>query len=95
MSFVLIDTIRESLTALFGQSLMVPILIVGVISIILLSIKGGKVLLVSIVVPLILTLVTFGVSEIFNFGNNDFWIIIAGAIALAVTMASAFWAITR
>jgi len=95
MSFALIDTVVDSLTTVFGGRLFLPIILVLMLAVILLSLKGGKILFVLITFPLVLTMVLVApTSRLFQgLGIGTEWIGMTIWLVLGLIMASIFWQI--
>ena len=95
MTFAAITTIREAMILLFGGSMFIPLLIVGVIIGILLAVRGGKVLVVLILTPMLSTMILYGTGEFWNWTVDATWISVVMWMAMGIITAGAFWAIMR
>ena len=93
MTYPIITLIVESLQRVFGGSLFLPLIIIGIISILLLSIKGGRILFFIVILPLITTVVLFGRFEGTTVDMR--WLIVTGWMALGVIVTGIFWKIIQ
>ena len=97
MTFTIITLIVDALQRVFGGSLFLPLIVIAIISILILAVKGGKILFFIILVPMVTTIVVFGVqSSMFQGMTVDIrWIAVTGWMALGLIMAIIFWKIVQ
>ncbi len=96
MTFQLLDTIAQGLYGAFGGALFLPLVIIAVISLIILSLRMGKVVFFLILVPMITTMGVYGLSQNFQgFGPDTVWIPVAGWMALGVIVSIMFFRMIR
>ena len=92
MSYTIFNSIATAFRSLFGGSMMLPFLIIAVIAILLLSLRVGKIVFFIVLIPLLTTIVTFGVSSFFEgMGVQTQWIAVAGWLAAGFIAAVIFW----
>ena len=93
MTFEIINTIGDSFLELFGNPFVVALVIIFFIVTILLTVKAGKVVILTVIVPLIVSLTTFGISR---FITVDFiWINLLMWMFLGIIFATVFWLVIR
>ncbi len=93
MTYTIITLIIESLQRVFGGSLFLPLIIIGIISILLLSIKGGRIVFFIVILPLVTTIALFGRFEGVTVDMQ--WVVVTGWMALGVIVAGIFWKIIQ
>lgn len=96
MSYQLFNTIAESLYAVVGGNIILPMLVVGFLLILLLVAKAGKTAIVIIIVPIISVLFTVGTSKFFEgVGLSTQWVPVTGWILAGFIVAGLFWKIMQ
>lgn len=97
MTYAIFDMIADSLYKIFGGSLFLPLIIILVITLLVLSVKGGKIVLVIILLPMVTAIVSFGVYSSFFQGltGSVAWIPVVGWMALGMGMVFVFFKILQ
>jgi hypothetical protein len=98
MTFLLLEMIAIAFYSVFGGSLLFLIIIVGLLAMLLLSLRaGGWLVFVIVIVPVLTTIGVYGGQSVFfqGLGQNTYWIPIAAWAALGVVTAGAIYTIIR
>lgn len=96
MTFQLFDTIAFAMQDIFGGIMLLPLILIGVIAVIILSIKGGKVAFFIIIIPMVTAIFVGGItSGFFGLSVDSLWVPLAGWMAAGFVVAGIFWAIIR
>ena len=96
MTYQLFDLVATSFYQIFGGGLIMPLLMIAVFALILLTIRGGKALVIIVLTPLVVVLSNAAASPYLQGMTVGFqWVPIVAFMGLGVLMAIAFWAILR
>ncbi len=96
MSFILLDQIAGAFYKVFGGNLFLVLIIVGVLAVLLLSIRAGRTVFLIILTPMIVTFFVFGTTKFFSgMGANNLWVPVTLFLALGFVVATIFWNIIQ
>ena len=97
MTFEIIVTIKDAMFQIFGGAMFLPLILIAVIALVLLALKGGKILFLIVLTPLVTTIFVFGSQSGFFAGLTAGSLVVAVAMwmGLGLVMAGVFWAIIR
>jgi len=95
MSIPILDLAAENFIHLFGSAQMVAIVFIGMILVLLLAARVGKVGILMIIVPFMITLAGVGASQYIAIAGKYDWIIPVTFLMMGAIFAGIFITITR
>jgi len=90
-----IDFLADGFLFIFGNPIVISLAVIGLIVYTLLTVDSGKSVIVVILIPLVTTITSAGVSKYIGLSGNFVWVNLALWLILGIIFAAVYWVIVQ